>query len=68
VKKWGNQLNRAFSKEEVQISKKEKKRQEEILKIPGHKGNVNQNHLTPFRMGVIKENNKKKFQQECGER
>jgi hypothetical protein len=37
VKKWGNELNRAFSKEEVQMAKKH----EEMLNIPGHKGNAN---------------------------
>jgi hypothetical protein len=35
MKKWANELNRAFSKEEVQMTKNH---------IPGHKGNVNQNH------------------------
>jgi Cdc6-like AAA superfamily ATPase len=41
-KKWDNELNRDFSKEEVQMTKKT---HEELLNIPGHKGNVNQNHV-----------------------
>jgi hypothetical protein len=40
VKKWANELNRTFSKEEVQMVKK-KKKLEEISNIPGHKGNAN---------------------------
>jgi hypothetical protein len=43
MKKWANELNEAFSKEEVQISKK--KTHEKMLTIPGHKGNANQNHV-----------------------
>jgi hypothetical protein len=35
-------LNRAFSKEEIQIAKK--KHMKKMLIIPGHKGNANQNH------------------------
>jgi hypothetical protein len=42
MKKWANELNRVFSKEEVQIAKKKKKK---ILTIPGYKGNANQNHI-----------------------
>jgi hypothetical protein len=42
MKKWANELNRAFSKEEVQIAKKT---HEEMLTIPCHKGNANQNHI-----------------------
>jgi hypothetical protein len=44
MKKWANELNRAFSKKEVQIAKKTKKK-EKMLMIFGHKGNVNQNHV-----------------------
>jgi hypothetical protein len=40
VKKWANELNRAFFKE-VQMAKKHMKK---MLIIPGHKGNENQNH------------------------
>jgi hypothetical protein len=39
MKKWANEWNTAFSKEEVQ------KIYEEILKISGHKGNANQNRV-----------------------
>jgi hypothetical protein len=43
MKKWANELNRAFSKEEVQMAKR--KNHEKIPTIPGHKGNTNQNHI-----------------------
>jgi hypothetical protein len=36
-KKWAKELNRAFSKEEIQRLKTP----EEMLNIPGHKGNAN---------------------------
>jgi hypothetical protein len=41
IKKWATELNRTFSKEEVQMAKKT---HEKMLTIPGHKGNENQNH------------------------
>jgi hypothetical protein len=41
MKKWANELNIAFSMEEVQMAKKT---HEEMLNIPG-KGNGNQNHI-----------------------
>jgi uncharacterized protein YPO0396 len=44
MKKWANELNRAFPKEVVQVAKKT---HEERFNIPGHKGNGNQNHLIP---------------------
>jgi hypothetical protein len=42
--KLANELNRALSKEKVQIVKKKKKKKkthEKMLSIPGHKGNAN---------------------------
>jgi hypothetical protein len=42
IKKWAQELNRTFSKEEVQ---KAKKNHEEMFNIPGYKGNANQNHI-----------------------
>jgi hypothetical protein len=41
VKKWTNELNNVFSKEDVQMAKKHMKK---MFTIPGHKGNANQNH------------------------
>jgi hypothetical protein len=42
MKKWANELNRVFSKEEVQMDKKHGKK---MLNIPDHKGNANQSHI-----------------------
>jgi uncharacterized protein YeaO (DUF488 family) len=41
LKKWANELNRPFSKEDIQMTKKT---HEKMLTILGHKGNQNQNH------------------------
>jgi hypothetical protein len=38
IKKWASELNRTFSKEEIQMDKKHKKK---MLTIPSHKGNAN---------------------------
>jgi hypothetical protein len=40
IKTWATELNRTFSKEEIQLAKTHEK----MLTISGHKGNVNQNH------------------------
>jgi hypothetical protein len=42
TKKWAVELNRALSKEEVQIAKK--KNMKKMLNIPGHKGNKSKPH------------------------
>jgi hypothetical protein len=42
MKKWANELNRVFSKEEVQLAIKHMKK---MVTIPGHKGNASQNHV-----------------------
>jgi hypothetical protein len=40
IKTWATELNRTFSKVEIQIAKK----REKMLTISSHKGNSNQNH------------------------
>jgi recombination DNA repair RAD52 pathway protein len=42
MKKWSNELNRAFSKEELEMAKKT---HEKNIHHPCHKGNANQNHI-----------------------
>jgi hypothetical protein len=41
IKKWATELNRTFSKEEIQMAKKT---HEKMLTISGRKGNTNENH------------------------
>jgi hypothetical protein len=41
IKKWATELNRTFSKEEIQMAKKT---HEKMLTISSHNGNANQNH------------------------
>jgi hypothetical protein len=48
IKRWTTELNSTFSKEEIQMAKKI---HEKMLTIPGHKGNVNQNHTRPGTSG-----------------
>jgi hypothetical protein len=65
MKKWANELNRACSKEEVQMAKKTHGK---MFSIPDHKGNAKKCkskttlrfHLTPVRIATIKntKNNK----------
>jgi hypothetical protein len=42
MKRWAEELNRTFSKEEVQMAKKA---HEEMFYILGHKENANQSHI-----------------------
>jgi hypothetical protein len=61
--KWTHELNRAFSKEEVQLAEKT---HEEMLNIPGCKEMQIKTMLrflfTPVRMAVIKNTNNKCWQ------
>jgi hypothetical protein len=55
MKKWKNALNRAFSKEQVQMARKT---HEEMLNIPDHKEMQIKTtlgfHLTPDRMPIVR--------------
>ena len=55
IKKWAKDMNRHFSKEDIYIANKHKKKK---LIITGHQRNTNQTimryHLMPARMAIIK--------------
>jgi hypothetical protein len=61
MKKWANELNRAFSK---------KYKWPKILTIPGHKGKANKKHtkihFTPVRIAVIKCYQQRMFSEDLG--
>jgi hypothetical protein len=44
MKKWANELDRAFSKEEVQMTKKTWKKKKKLT-ISDHERNTSQNHI-----------------------
>jgi hypothetical protein len=54
IKKWATELNKTFSKKEVQMAKKNEK----MLTIPGHKATL-RFHLTLVRIASIKNTNNK---------
>jgi hypothetical protein len=58
TKKWANQLNSAFSKEEVQMAEKHMKKCSPILAIKEIKMKITLRfHLTPMRIATIKNTN-----------
>jgi hypothetical protein len=62
VKKWVNELNRVFSKEEVQMAKKHMKKCSPSLAIKEiHVKSTLRFYLIPFRMVTIKNTNNNKY-------
>jgi hypothetical protein len=69
VKKWANELNRAFSKEEAQMAKKHMKTCSPSLAIKEMQIKTTLRfHLTAIRIAIIKKTNNKKCRQGCGEK
>jgi hypothetical protein len=69
IEKWAAELNRTYSKEEIQMAKKHMKKCSPSLTVKEMQIKITRRfHLTPVRIAIIKSTTNNRYWQGCGEK